>query len=212
MSDIEKEVDIVKTPWASSPYYDEAERWTHIFWDENSPFRRFFNKLNLDYVVELDCGHGRHSEIVAAQAHKLIVFDVFESNLGYCRQRLSRFQNIEYYLGNGFDFRPLRDASVTAIFSYDAMVHFSMNIVLSYLRDAVRILTPGGMALFHHSNFAGPGAGHYGQNPHARNVMDFGLFAEVAQQELNMEVVDSIVMDWGSVPQLDRLTLLKKRG
>lgn len=210
MKDIEKQVAVVKAPWEHSPYYDDAERWTHIFWDENRPFRRLFNKLDLTNVVELACGHGRHSEIVAPQAGKLILFDVFESNLDYCRKRLAKFENIEYRLGNGFDFRPLMDSSASAIFCYDAMVHFSMDIVLGYLRDAARILTPGGMALFHHSNFAGPGATHYGQNPHARNVMDYDLFLDVAQEQC-LDVIDSVAMDWGGVPQLDRLTLLLKR-
>lgn len=196
MSELEKEVDVVKAPWENSPYYDEAERWTHIFWDERRSFQRLFKRLDLTCVVELACGYGRHSEIVAPQARKMILFDVVKSNLNYCQQRLASFRNIEYHLGNGFDFTPLRDSSVTAIFCYDAMVHFSLNIVLSYLRDTARILTLGGMALYHHSNFAGPGEAHYGQNPHARNVMDYDRFLKAAHEN-GLDVIESVVMDWG---------------
>lgn len=211
MKHLEQEVEVVKAPWRESPYYEHAEMWNHIFWDENTVFRRYFDRLDLNNVIELACGHGRHSERVAPNAGSLTLIDVFEANLDKCRNRLEeKFKNVKYLLGNGYDFGPVDDSSATAIFSYDAMVHFSMDIMLSYLEDTARVLKQGGMALYHHSNYPGPGAPHYGQNPHARNIMNFSVYCGKAQ-ELGLDVVDSIVMDWGGVPNLDRLTLIRKK-
>lgn len=98
---------------------------------------------------------------------------------------------------------------MTAIFCYDAMVHFPPDVVESYVRDAARILVPGGRAFFQHSNYVG-GDQHYGLNPHARNYMTQELFASfVAETPLSIE--ESHVLAWGDVPALDCLMLLVKR-
>lgn len=88
---LEESVAVVSAPWVTSPYYDDAERWTFIFWDENRPFRRLFNSLDLTGALELSCGHGRHAERVASMTDNLTLVDIFESNLDFCRNRLQRF-------------------------------------------------------------------------------------------------------------------------
>lgn len=207
--EIKNEVDVVKAPWLNSPYYDDAERWTHLFWGETTRFRQYFNKLDLTSTIELACGYGRHSEIVAPMSGNLILIDVFQENLSKCQNRLSDFNNVTYCLGNGFDLSAVETSTSTAIFCYDAMVHFSMDIMQSYLAETSRVLKIGGMALFHHSNYQGPALSHYGQHPHARNVMNYDLFAEQARGT-GLAIVDSDVLDWGGVSSLDRLTLFVK--
>lgn len=210
MVNIEKEVEVVKDPWRDSPYYEDAERWIHVFWGENTVFRRYFDRLDLSNVIELACGYGRHSERVAPKSGTLILIDVFEENLAKCRTRLASCANVKYVLGNGYDFMPIEDSSATAVYSYDAMVHFSMDIMLRYLADTYRVLQSGGMALYHHSNYSGPKLSHYGQHPHARNVIDFTLFSDCVLGA-GLSIVDSIELDWGGVKRLDRLTLLTKK-
>jgi ubiquinone/menaquinone biosynthesis C-methylase UbiE len=160
-------------------------------------------------MLELACGRGRHSEVVARMAGRLIIMDVLEENIAACRKRLAVYENIEYFKNNGFNFHPLMDESVTSIFCYDAMVHFTPDIVRSYLKDTARVLKPGGMALYHHSNYAGPELEHYGLHPHARNCMTQLQFAELAS-ECGLSIVESTLISWGGVPDLDRLTLVKK--
>ena len=59
---------IVAAPWADSPYYEDAERWTPMFWSADGPFRRQFNRLDLSATLELACGWGRHAEQCAPLA------------------------------------------------------------------------------------------------------------------------------------------------
>jgi ubiquinone/menaquinone biosynthesis C-methylase UbiE len=206
---LEDEILIVGEPWADSPYYDDAERWTHVFWTPGTEFRRMFDKLDLTEVVELACGHGRHAATIANQATHITLMDIFDSNLDFCKKRLENHKNVSFLKGDGGSFRPLMDASVTSIFCYDAMVHFSPEIIRSYLVDTARVLKPGGKAFFHHSNYPAPLDQHYGLNPHARNHMTASLFSTYATAA-GLDIVESKIIPWGEMSDLDCLTLVAK--
>ena len=208
VSSIKNSVNIVAEPWIGSTYYDDAEQWTFLWWDDNRPFKPMFDRLDKTSVLELACGHGRHSERVAPVAGRLILMDVLPENIAFCRNRI-KGGNVEYILNNGFDFRPVEDASLTSIFCYDAMVHFSKDIVASYLRDAHRVLRPGGMALLHHSNYSGPSRDHYGQHPGARNLMQ-RLEFQALSNSAGFAVLQSTTFTWAETPDLDCLSLLQK--
>jgi SAM-dependent methyltransferase len=209
MADLRQSVGIVGEAWKDSPYYAEAEQWTFVFWETGRPFRDFFDQLDLTSVIELACGHGRHSERVAPLTSKMALMDIHDENLEVCRQRLGSFPHVSILKNNGYDYRPLEDASATALFCYDAMVHFSPDVVASYLKDTARVLAPGGMALFHHSNYYSEKDRHYGQNPHARNKMSMAIFRGYATAA-GLEVVSSKAINWGGVDDLDGLTLVRR--
>ncbi|WP_269929732.1 class I SAM-dependent methyltransferase [Aminobacter sp. HY435] len=208
-SSLEQSVSTVGEHWRDSPYYADAEQWTHIFWGDQTHFRRLFNQLDLSDVVELACGHGRHAEKMAPFARQLSLMDLHDNNIDICRKRLAGHPNVNFYANNGYDFQPIADNSLTAIFCYDAMVHFSPDIVASYLADATRVLRQGGMALLHHSNYPAPPENHYGQNPHARNHMTLELFQQLTK-DAGLAIVETIPLQWGLVPDLDRLSLVRK--
>ncbi len=202
-------VDVVAKPWADSPYYANAEKWIDVFWGPNTQFRRLFGRLNLSATTELACGHGRHAEQCVEKCGTLTLVDIFDDNLEASRKRLAGHANVAFLKNNGFDLQPLPDASQTAVYCYDAMVHFSPDLVQSYLLDIARVLAPGGMALLHHSNYAAPPDRHYGQNPNARNHMTFELFSGYAR-DAKLSIVESVEITWGGNPKLDRLTLLSR--
>jgi ubiquinone/menaquinone biosynthesis C-methylase UbiE len=206
---IEESVDIVARHWIDSPYYADAEKWTYLFWSDGCLFRQYFDQLDLDVVIELACGHGRHAEMIRSKVGKLYLIDFLEENIAFCRNRLAGNPHFEFIKNDGFSFRPIEANSVTSIFCYDAMVHFSSDIVGSYLADAHRVLKSQGLALFHHSNYAAPPDRHYGLNPHARNHMTKELFESLATSA-GMSIVASQSMRWGTAPDLDRLSLLRK--
>lgn len=206
---LQADITAVAEAWGQSPYYDQAEKWTFAFWSDQSKFRKLFSKLDLTSVIELACGHGRHSEQIVRDAGRIVLIDIFETNLDRCRERLGRFENVSFLLGDGRTFRPLDDGSATSVFCYDAMVHFSPAMVRSYLLDCGRVLAPGGMGLFHHSNYPAPLDKHYGQNPQARNHMTQPLFAEYAK-DAGLNVVESIVIPWGNIKDLDAVSLVSR--
>jgi len=206
---LDTQVADVAKPWNDSAYYAEAEAFIHAFWNTSTPFRKMFDQLDLTSVVELACGHGRHGAQMVARAGRLVMLDIIEENLDRCRERLKPAGNVEFLKGNGKDFQPIPSGSATGIYCYDAMVHFSPDIVEAYLTDTARILKPGGKALFHHSNYGAAPERHWLDNPHCRNHMTVRLFLELVEKA-GLKLVETRVFDWGSFPDLDAVTLLRK--
>lgn len=206
-------VRLVAIPWqyTEHEYFKTAEKNIDCFWNQDSLFRQMFGQLNLSNVVELACGHGRHAVRIAAACGSLTLIDIFPEHLNKCRNRLAGMSNVHYLLGNGYNFNGISDASVTAIYSYDAMVHFAPAMMKSYLLDAARILVPGGRFLSHHSNYsANPDAkDFYSENPHARHHMSYELLTSFAA-EAKLEILQSIPMAWGNDVELDRVTIFQK--
>jgi SAM-dependent methyltransferase len=209
VSDIRESVRKVGQSWENSPYYENAERLIDVFWRDGTLFRRLFEKLDLTTTVELACGHGRHAERITPDCGRLTLMDIHVGNIDFCKNRLSRFTNVEYFVNNGFDFQPLPPASQTAIFCYDAMVHFSPDVVRSYVIDTARVLKQGGLALFHHSNYPALLDVPYSRNPQARNHMTRGLFAQYCG-EANLLIEEAKVIQWGGEPDLDCVTLVRR--
>jgi len=202
----------------ASYYYDRAEQesWLAIFWHPETKFRQLFDRLNPRMLVELACGHGRHtarifnSPEIRNKIDRAYVMDVNEENIAFCKERFRENSSIVPLTNSGFDFRSLERESISAIFCYDAMVHFEYDAVMSYIFDAARILIPGGQALLHHSNYdQSPGAS-YSSNPHARNFMTKNLFAHVAIRA-GFKIVEQFVIDWDDAEKLDCISLIQKR-
>ena len=213
-TDLSKSVEEVAKYWHQDPYYDRAEQadWLGAFWNTGNhlrPFRRMFAELNLRSVLELACGHGRHAAQIYQSVPALVLMDVVAENVAYCKQRFAAASNVVVVQNDGATFKPVPDNSLSAIFCYDAMVHFEFDVALSYVRDASRVLESGGRALFHHSILdAFPGRDHR-LNPGGRNFMNHAAFKHVANRS-GFDVLESVVMDWDA-PHTDALTLLQKR-
>jgi cyclopropane fatty-acyl-phospholipid synthase-like methyltransferase len=196
--------------WKESAYYEDAERWTKtIFWNPEAIFFKLFSRLDLTSVIELACGRGRHAEQIASQCGSLMVVDIHQENIDFCKDRLARHGNVSYLKNNGYEFSGVPNSSMTAIYCYDAMVHFSPDLVENYLKETSRTLSRGSQALYHHSNYNAPNTTSYGSNPHARNHMTFDLFSEYAGNA-GLSIEESHPIRWARVDDLDRVTLLKK--
>lgn len=199
--------------WEQSTYYDHAEQWTWLFWDEKQRFFPLFKQLDIHKTLELACGHGRHGEKIllqyAEQLDHLYMMDILPSNIEYCRKRIGDYENVTILENNGVDFQPIPSESLTAVFCYDAMVHFDREVVRSYLFDISRVLLPGGKALLHHSNYTIDSGIDFGCNPHARAYMTTALFRDYAKQA-GLHVLEQVVMPWAEVAELDCISLLMK--
>src|SRR5262249_40068687 len=157
-------------------------------------------------TAELACGHGRHAAQIYTQVPALILMDVVAENVAFCRNRFKDAPNVVCIQNDGATFQPIPDGSLTAIYCYDAMVHFEFDVVLSYIRDAPRFLEKGGPALSHHSILdCSPGLDHR-RAPGGRNFMSQHLFLHQARRA-GLQVVESVTFDWDA-PNTDGLTLL----
>ena len=112
----------------------------------------------------------------------------------------------------GNNFAGIESNSATAVFSYDAMVHFEMLDIIEYIKDSNRILTNGGKILFHHSN-AGYSPELGWSKPHGRNFMSADIFAYFALR-YGFIVLSQDIFSWGGgdnfYADLDCLSLCQK--
>ncbi len=191
-------------------YFGNAEnpKNMEIFWNTDSNFYHMFQKLDISNVVELACGRGRHVEKYMDGANTITLVDILQKNIDFCKDRFNNISKIKYYKNNGYDLKELETDSYTAVFSYDAMVHFEMIDIFTYMKDIYRILKRGGRALLHHSNYHADYKATFSNAPHGRSFMSSECFAYLAYRA-GFIILEQNVIDWG-VPELDCISLVEK--
>jgi SAM-dependent methyltransferase len=129
-------------------------------------------------VLEIGPGAGRWSQVLAASASRLVLVDVSEKPLELCRERLSGDTHVQYVLSSGSDLPGVEDGSIDAVWSFDVFVHVAPLDQAAYLEEIARVLTPGGVAVVHHSD--GRDRGQLPSRQGWRSPMSRDLFAALA--------------------------------
>lgn len=198
----------------------ECDKALSIFWSngendkELSPFYKQFQKLDLENVLELACGRGRHVQKYIDKSGLITLVDILEKNIEFCKTRFEGIDTISFYKNNGNNLQSLDSNKYSSVFCYDAMVHFEMLDIYDYLYDINRVLKSGSFALFHHSNNHDPLA-TFARSLHGRAFMTKELFAHFSYRA-GFEVISQELIDWGNeennnlVKDCDCITLLKK--
>jgi len=189
-------------------YFESAEEGSSIefFWSRDSIFYQLFQNLNIDRVVELACGWGRHVPYYIKDAKCIVLVDILERNIEYCKNRFKGEKKITYYVNNGHDLNLVESGTQTAVFSYDAMVHFELLDVFEYLKEINRILVHGGRALIQHSNNTEDYKVTFLTGKGGRNYMSAQLFAHLSNRA-GLAVIEQHIING----DLDCLTLLEKQ-
>jgi SAM-dependent methyltransferase len=187
----------------------ESDDWIRAFWQEGGRYRSLFDQLDLRRTVELACGHGRHSVRAAPNCGTLYAVDSSPEAISHVRDRLAQLPHVHAVLTpDGASLPGIEDGSITAIFSYDAMVHFEMITVARYIEETARVLAPAGRGLFHHSNYTKNPAGPIDANPGWRNFMSVEIMTYLLSRA-GLRVLHQSVFD-ACGPQTDALTLFEK--
>ncbi len=191
-------------------YFDEAEtsKSLEMFWDQNSVFYHMFQQLDIRDVIELACGRGRHVSNYEKRAQSITLVDILQENIDFCKKRFNGCNKISFYKNNGYDLRDLEANKYSALFSYDAMVHFELIDILTYMKDIYRVLKGGGRALLHHSNYHADYKAAFSSTSHGRSFMSKECFAYLAYRA-GFVILDQKIIDWG-IPELDCISLIEK--
>lgn len=187
----------------------ESECALDFFWADGGICRELFDRLDLQNTVELACGRGRHVPHYMDYAVHITLVDILEKNIDLCRMRFSGANKISYVVNNGYDLSALPNDHYTSLFTYDSMVHFELLDIANYLKETYRILSPGGKALFHHSNNDSDYKASYDNAVESRSFMSKNVFAYLAYRA-GFEIEDQRIVDWVE-PEIDCLTLVVKR-
>lgn len=192
-------------------YFEKAEKeeYLDVFWNLQSVFYKMFCRLDLTNVIELACGRGRHVPFYKEKAEVITLVDILQKNIDICKNRFYDVEKIKYYKNDGYDLSELGSNLYSALFSYDAMVHFELIDIYLYLQDIYRVLKPGGRAFLHHSNYSIDPKAAFGSTPHGRSFMSKECFAYLAYRA-GFNILEQETIDWDGTLELDCLTLIEK--
>jgi ubiquinone/menaquinone biosynthesis C-methylase UbiE len=139
--------------WQIYDWSQQGEEWTiSPEWKQ-----RFIDELLLpnipleSRVLEIGPGAGRWTEHLIPRASKLTLVDVTPECIRLCRERFG--DRAEYHVNDGSDLSFVPDASIDRIWSFDVFVHIAPDDIGKYVSQFHRVLTPGGIAVIHHSAY-----------------------------------------------------------
>lgn len=101
-------------------------------------------------VVEIGCGLGRLTRVLAERGGRVEAFDVSAEMLAQARELNPALAGrVTWRHGDGTSLRPLADASADVVFSHVVFQHVpDPRITLGYVAEMGRVLRPGGWAAF----------------------------------------------------------------
>lgn len=106
-----------------------------------------------DDVVEIGCGVGRITRVLARRAASVRALDISARMLARAREYNRGLDAVEWLLGDGVSLAAIDDASADACVSHVVFQHIpDPAITLGYVREIGRVLRPGGWAAFQVSN------------------------------------------------------------
>lgn len=100
-----------------------------------------------DVVVEIGCGVGRLSRVIAPQVSHLHALDISAEMLAEARKMDAR--NVSFHRADGNDLRMLPDGVADLVLAYCVFQHLpSVEVLGRYLNEMVRVAKPGGIIAF----------------------------------------------------------------
>lgn len=106
-----------------------------------------------DVAVDIGCGIGRLTRVLASRAASVYALDVSAEMLDRAKQHNANLANITWVKGDGTSLAGIDDGAATACISHVVFQHIpDPSITMAYIRDIGRVLKPGGWAAFQVSN------------------------------------------------------------
>ncbi len=113
--------------------------------------------FNFESTLDFAAGHGRNSALLARLAKLLYIV---EANPDAVKHLEARFANqdanqcsIQIIHNNGLDLRGIPPNAITALYSFDSIVHFEKRLIEAYMPEFERVMAHGAYGFVHHSNF-----------------------------------------------------------
>ena len=103
-------------------------------------------------ILEIAPGFGRWTQFLKDLCEHLTVVDLSPKCIENCRTRFSASSHITYHVNDGTSLDAIPDGSIDFVFTYDSLVHAELEVIVAYLEQIARKLTPDGVGFLHHSN------------------------------------------------------------
>jgi SAM-dependent methyltransferase len=102
-----------------------------------------------DLVLDIGCGLGRLTRVLAGRAAHVIALDVSPEMLRRAQELNAELNNVTWLLGDGESLTGVEDASLDGAVSHVVFQHIpDAKVTLGYVAELGRVLKPGGWAAF----------------------------------------------------------------
>ncbi len=128
------------------------------FWDADEAVDYMLGELGVelrprDVVLEIGCGVGRITRVLAVRSQRVLALDVSDEMLARARDLNPNITNVHWMHGDGRTLTGVGDSSVDACISIVTLQHVpDPSITLGYVRELGRVLRPGGWGALQVSN------------------------------------------------------------
>ena len=103
-------------------------------------------------MLEVGCGAGRMTGSFARRFATVNALDISTKMQDFAKENLAEFRNIHWIIGDGTTFSAVPSDCVDFVFSYLVLQHLpTEDLVLTYIREMVRVLKPSGIFLFQYN-------------------------------------------------------------
>jgi SAM-dependent methyltransferase len=109
-----------------------------------------------DTVLEIGCGVGRVGARLAPHCARWIGADVSDAMLAHARRALAAHANVTFVPLNGFDLTGIPDHSIDVVYCTGVFMHLEEWERFRYIREAFRVLRPGGRLYADNFNLLAP--------------------------------------------------------
>jgi len=143
------------------PWPKNGDEWDNQAGFCNQPYEKWKNSIAENFilnnineesvVLEIAPGHGRWTEFILKKVKKIILVELSQERIKYCKKIFDNSKNIDYFMNNGKDLFFIADNSIDFIFSYDSFVHIEKDAIACYFKEFSRILKKEGIAIIHHA-------------------------------------------------------------
>jgi len=185
---------------------------SHQWW--TTLFPRIQGYVPAGRILEIAPGYGRWTHFLRDLCDELIIVDIAENAIEYCRERFREDAHIRAHVGDGISLPMVTSDSIDLVFSFDSLVHAEADVMRRYLGELSRILASDGVAFLHHSNLEAYEPGTYDpDNVHWRAPTVSAALVEQAAAGMGLTCVSQEKVAWGNETMLlDCFSVITRAG
>lgn len=165
-------------------------------------------------ILEIAPGFGRWTKYLLKNTDSYVGIDLSKKCIDHCSSHFSK-NNTKFYVNDGISLDMVEDGAFDFIFSFDSLVHATLEIHKAYIPQIISKLSPNGVAFIHHSNFAESGAPEISRGqfaPHGRGEdVSASAYANIVGLSGGQIVLQEI-LTWFCNYTIDAFTIFSKKN